>query len=300
MVTDTQSLVRRSLLVVSVLDEEALWDTAHCLADAIVLDITRRVPKPLRDDARRRIPIVLEALSNNRTELLLWTDADGIAADLAGCAAYSFGGVVATVDNPSEVRAIDSALTSWEQTHGMFDDTLNLELVIANARAVNNASELAKVSRRSVAIAVDEAMLLREQGLTTSDSPGKLLYHKGKVAIAASSAGLQVHALGNSGRTFKERAMAGRQAGLRGSLCFNSTEIAPINIGFRPSYQELQKARRVLQTMQDAINKGRGAVRISSGQMADLANIRGAQALITWNDAVKNREAIVSTKTISR
>lgn len=300
MVTDIQPLVRRSLLVVSVLDEEALLDAVHCLADAIVLDITCRAPKPLRDDARRRIPIVLEALSNSRSELLLWTDADSIAADLAVCAPYSFGGVLVTVDDSSEIRAIDIALTSWEQTHGMFDDTLNVELVVANARAVNNAGELAKVSRRSVAIAVDEAMLLREQGLTTSDSSGRLLYHKGKVAIAASSAGLQVHALGNSGRTIKERAMAGRQAGLRGSLCFNSTEVAPINIGFRPSYQELQKAQRVSKTMQDAINKGSGAVRISSGQMADLANIRGAQVLIAWNDAVKNREAVVSTKTIFR
>ncbi|SVC26122.1 uncharacterized protein METZ01_LOCUS278976, partial [marine metagenome] len=53
MVTDSRPMVRRSLLVVSVLDKKALLDAVHCSADAIILDIACRVPKPLRDDARR-------------------------------------------------------------------------------------------------------------------------------------------------------------------------------------------------------------------------------------------------------
>ena len=302
MVTDIRHLVRRSLLVASVLDEEALLNAAHCLADSIVLDIACRVPKPLRDNARRRIPSLLDDLSTSRAELLLWTDAEGVEADLGGCAPASFRGVLVTVDDPSEIRVIDTALSSWEQIHGLPDHTLNMELVIASAKGVNNADKLAKSSRRNVAMALDEAMLLREQGLSTSDSPGKLHYHKGKVAMAAFSSGLQVHALGNAGGRFKERAIAARQAGLRGLFCFNASDVAAINIGFHASFREVQKAQRVLKTMEEAINKGRGAVAVSSGQMADLANIRGAQELIAWNSAVKNREADISnsTETISR
>ena len=115
--------------------------------------------------------------------------------------------------------------------------------------------------------------------------------------MAASSAGLQVHASGNFNGTFKDRAIAARQSGFRGLFCFNSAEVAAINIGFRASFREVQKAQRVLKTMQEAINKGTGAVAVSNGEMADLANIRGAQALIAWNDAVKNREADVLTST---
>ena len=120
--------------------------------------------------------------------------------------------------------------------------------------------------------------------------------------MAAFSSGLQVHALGNAGGRFKERAIAARQAGLRGLFCFNASDVAAINIGFHASFREVQKAQRVLKTMEEAINKGRGAVAVSSGQMADLANIRGAQELIAWNNAVKNREADISnsTETISR
>ena len=144
---------------------------------------------------------------------------------------------------------------------------------------------------------MDETMLLREQGLSTSDNPGKWHYHKGKVAMAASSAGLQVHALENTGGAFKERAIAARHAGFRGLFCFNATDVAAINSGFHVSFREVQKAQRVLKTMDEAIDKGRGAVAVSTGQMADLANIRGAQELIAWNDAVKNREADVSNST---
>ena len=294
MVAEIRHLVRRTLLVVSVLDEEAVLNAADCLADSIVFDMARRVPKPLRDDVRRRLPSVLGDLSMSSAELLLWTQAEGIESDLTNCAPESFGGVLVTVDDPSQVRAVDIALSSWEQIHGISDHTLNVELVIASARGVNNADELAQASRRTVAMTLDEAMLLGELDLSISDSTGKLRYHRGKVAMAASSAGLQVHALGNSGGTFKKRAIAARQAGLRGLFCFNANDVGAINIGFHASFREVQKAQRVLKTMGNAINNNRGAVAVSSGQMVDLASVRGAQELLAWNDAVKNREANVS------
>ena len=49
--------------------------------------------------------------------------------------------------------------------------------------------------------------------------------------------------------------------------------------------------------MQDAIDDGRGAVAVSSGQMADLANVRGAVAVIAWGEAVREREAVTRVAT---
>ena len=80
------------------------------------------------------------------------------------------------------------------------------------------------------------------------------------MAVAARSAGIQSHALGRHEGTLIERSVAARQAGLRGALCFDSSDVASINAGFSPPHQEIQAAQQVLDAMKAAVDGGRGAV----------------------------------------
>lgn len=290
----TRVLVRRSLLVVSPLDDGALTDAAKSVADAIVVDLASRIPKSQRDDARCVAPSALERLSGSGPELLLWTDVEGVAADLAACSPGAIAGVIAAVDTPEEAHSVDEALAIWESANDVPNDTLTMELVLASAKAVGNVDQLAAESSRTMALALDDEMLLREMDVTASDNSDRLLYHRGRIAMSARSAGMQAHALGHAGDSLIDRAVAARQAGLRGALCFNSFEAQALNIGFSPPIEEIEAARRVLEAMQVAVDSGRGAVAVSSGQMVDLANVRGAQAIIAWSEAVVARESLHS------
>ena len=283
------TLVRRSLLVVSPLDDGALLNAANSIADAIVVDLVSRGSKSQREEARRAAPSALERLSSSGADLLLWTDAEAAAADLAVCSPGTIAGVVAGVDTPEEAHSIDDALATWEPANNIPKGTLTMELVLASAKAMGNVDQLAAASRRTVALALDDEMLLREMGVSASDSSDLLTYHRGKMAMSARSAGIQAHALGIVGDSIIDRAAAARQVGLRGALCFDSTEVASLNAGFSPSTEEIEAARQVLEAMQVAVDGGRGAVALSSGQMADLANVRGAQAVIAWSEAVEAR-----------
>ena len=289
METGTRLLVRRSLLVVSPLDDGAVLDAARSSADAIVVDLASRVPKIHRDDARRSASNALQQLAGSGAELLLWTDAEDVAADLAACVGGSFAGVLAAVDESEEVHSIDAALTAWESANHVPNGTLTIELVLASAKAVLNAERLASMSQRTAALALDDEMLLGEMGVSVSDSSDRLLYHRGKLVVASRSAGIQAHALGHAKDTTFDRAVAGRQTGFRGTLCFDSTKVSSINDGFSLPYQELEAARQVLEAMQVAVDSGRGAVAVADGQMADLANVRQAQAVIAWGEAVRER-----------
>lgn len=288
----TRVLVRRSLLVVSPLDDRGLTDAANSVADAIVVDLTSRVPKPQRDDARRATPSAVERLSGSGAELLLWTDPKGVSADLAACGSEAITGVVAAVDTPEEANSIDEALATWESANNIPNGTLTMELVLASAKAVGNVDQLAAASRRIAAMALDDETLLCEMGVASSGPSDRLLYQRGKMVMSARSAGIQVHALGHIGDSLVDRAVAARQAGLRGALCFNSIEVLALNTGFSPLIEEIEAARQVLEVMQEAVDGGRGAVAVSSGQMADLANVRGAQAIIAWSEAVEARESL--------
>ena len=169
-----------------------------------------------------------------------------------------------------------------------------MELVLASAQAVGNVDQLGAASRRIVALALDDEMLLREMNVTPSGSTDPLAYQRGKMVVSARSAGMQAHALSHAGESLIDRAVAARQAGLRGALFFDSTEALALNTGFSSSIEEIEAARQVLEAMQVAVDGGRGAVAVSSGQMADLANVRGAQAIIAWSEAVEAGESLRS------
>jgi citrate lyase subunit beta/citryl-CoA lyase len=291
METGTRMLVRRSLLVVSPLDDGELLNAARSAADAIVVDLASRVPKARRDDARRSASAALQQLAISGAQLLLWTDVEGVASDLAACGLSSFAGVIVAVDAPEAVQGIDAALTLWESANNVPNGTLTIEVVLASAKAVQHAEGIAIASQRTVALALDDEKLLGEMGVAAFDTLDRLLYCRGKMVVAARSAGVQAHALGHVAGEAFDRAVAGRQAGLRGALCFDPTKASSINDGFSLPAQELEAARQVLEAMQVAVDGGRGAVAVSSGQMTDLANARGAQAVIEWSNAVQEREA---------
>ena len=280
------------MVVVSPLDDAALRDAADSVADAIVVDLASRVHESQRDDARHAASSALARLSISGAELLVWTDAEGVAADLAACGSGSIAGVVAAVDTPEEAHSIDNALDTWESANTALNGTTTMEFVLASAKAMGNVDQLAAASRRTVALALDDEMLLLEMGISASGTSNKLTFHRGKMAVSARSAGIQAHALGFVGDSLLDMAAAARQAGLRGALCFDSTEVASLNAGFSPPTEEIEAARQVLEAMQIAVDGGRGAVAVSSGQMADLANVRGAQAIIAWSEAVEARESL--------
>ena len=258
--------------------------------DAIVFDLASRTPADHREEARCVVPDVLRHFAVKEIELLLWTDGQGVASDIESCAPGSFIGVVLSCDDPTEVQAVDRALTEWESSHGIPTGALTIELVFSTNKAVQNVERLATASSRIVALAMDDEMLLEEMRATPSSNQDRLLYHRGRISIAAASVGLQAHALGYANGTVEDRAQSSREAGFRGALCFDSHEVASCNAGFSPSRHEVDTARLIQDAMHSAIEDGKGAVAVSQGQMADLANVRGALATIAWSDAVKKRE----------
>jgi len=108
------ALVRRSLPAVSPLDGRALSYAAASGADAIVLDLARGPAAHRRDEARVVLGAAMESLVGAGAELLLWTDAAGVEADLRACDGVGVSGVLVTAASADDVGAIDAALSDWE------------------------------------------------------------------------------------------------------------------------------------------------------------------------------------------
>ena len=73
--------------------------------------------------------------------------------------------------------------------------------------------------------------------------------------------------------------------GFDGKWAIHPTQIAPINEMFTPAAEEIERARCIVEAMEQAAREGRGAVQID-GRLVDVANIRMAENLLRKADAI--------------
>jgi malyl-CoA/(S)-citramalyl-CoA lyase len=77
-------------------------------------------------------------------------------------------------------------------------------------------------------------------------------------------------------------AAAARRAaaiGFEGKMVIHPSQVAQANELFAPSAEDIARARRILQAMDDATRAGKGAVQLD-GKMVDIANIRMAEHIL--------------------
>ena len=290
------ALVRRSLLVVPPLDRDALERASLAGADAIVLDMARGAAAHRREEARRGLGEAVASLAQSRADVLLWTDTAGVAGDLdaAGVEPGEGGGisgVLATAESADDVARLESALADWEAKGAAARGGANIEVVPASGAAVQGCAAIAASGSRVVALVMDEQALLRSAGENAAARRDLAAYYRGAVVVAAKALGVQAHGAvaPGAGALAAGYATMGRRMGLRGALCFDADAVSLINAGFSPTEAEVESARRVLSAMEDAVASGRGAIAASSGTMADLANVRQAQAVVDRAEAIRRR-----------
>ena len=86
------------------------------------------------------------------------------------------------------------------------------------------------------------------------------------------------------------RAAARRAAalGCEGKWAIHPSQVALANEVFTPSEAEVEKARRILEAMEQAAKDGKGAVALD-GRLIDAASIRMAEQLIATVDQIEAR-----------
>jgi malyl-CoA/(S)-citramalyl-CoA lyase len=86
------------------------------------------------------------------------------------------------------------------------------------------------------------------------------------------------------------RAAAKRAAalGCEGKWAIHPSQVALANEVFTPADEEIDRAARILQAMEDASKEGKGAVSLD-GRLIDAASIRMAQNLMTKIEQMRAR-----------
>ncbi len=200
---------------------------------------------------------------------------------------------IGKIAGPDDIAVTDTMLTAHERATGIAEGSVGLLPWIETAAGVVNVSAICAASQRVRWIAFGAEDFSADMGFSrTVDSgdaseaefgePG-LIYPRSAVAVAAMAAGVQ--ALDTPYVKFRDPdglrgdcALA-RRIGYKGKMAIHPAQIEVIEDAFRPSDDEIERARRVLAAADEAEREGRGAVSLD-GEMIDAPVVARARNIL--------------------
>lgn len=211
----------------------------------------------------------------------------------------------------SDIYAVDMLVTQAEAAVGR-KKRIGFEMIIETALGMANVDAIAAASPRNESLhfgVADYAASTKARTtviggpnpdygvLTDPAEDGSRDYHWGdmwhyavaRMVVAARANGLRPidGPFGDFSDPDGYKAQARRSAilGCEGKWAIHPSQIAGANEVFTPSEKEVNKAKRILEAMEQAQKEGRGAVALD-GRLIDIASIKQAEALVKQSELI--------------
>jgi citrate lyase subunit beta/citryl-CoA lyase len=262
-------------------------------ADIICFDLEDSVPDNEKDAARR---IIAETLLARRQEYsgIVYVRTNSpesglIPDDLKAVLQEGIDGIVVPkVNDVSEMLEIKKHIVMLEKERKT--DKIALMPSIETARGVVNAYLIASAEERIKALVFGVFDFLYDMRLDYDEhDPLGYSYVRAKIPVDARAAG--VHAIDaiwqkidDIDGLIRDATMA-RSLGYSGKSIIHPSQIEPVHKVFRPSKNEVEWAKKVVQALGQAMKKGtgRGAIRLE-GKMIDVVHYKQAKAILDAAD----------------
>ena len=212
--------------------------------------------------------------------------------------------LIPKVGVPADVYLVDALLTQIEEAKRI-PHRVGIDVLIETALGMANVEAIAQSSRRLEAMhfgVADYAASCRARtvniGGLNPDYPGDQWHAAlSRMVVACRAYGLR--AIDGPFGDFKDpegyRAAARRGAalGIEGKWAIHPSQIALANEVFTPPEPEVDRARRILEALEQAAREGRGAAQLD-GRMIDAASARMARVVVDMDTVIKQRTRVTS------
>lgn len=317
-VEQTIPRLNRSELAVPGSQPKLFEKAAKSAADIVLLDLEDSVAPDDKATARKNVIAALNDIDWGRRTVAVrinGLDTEYMYRDVVDIVEHAGAKVdlfmIPKVGTPGDVYAVDVLVSQVEKAMGL-PARIGIEILIETALGMMNVDAIAGASRRIESLhfgVADYAASTRARTtkigggspdyamLTDAEPGGERLSHWGdmwhyalaRIVVAARAHGLRPvdGPLGDFGDVdgFKAAARRAAALGCEGKWAIHPTQIAPANEIFTPSAAEIDKARRILATMESAAKDGKGAIALD-GRMIDIASIKQAEALVKKADRI--------------
>jgi len=290
------TLVRRSVLVASITDEEALAGCWRHNADAIALEL----PISMRD-TRAAVAQAITTARRGGAEVFVRLDKSRAFAQMNASVSPELAGVLLPhAESAAEVQSIEAMLAEREREEGIPEGQLEILPVIGTARGIWNVRQIVNASVRVRCTAIDEVSLCRSLGIVASDDFDPFSFSRGRVIVetlAAIKLPLGIgHPLGARPREVAEDELIriadrARNSGFKGALCVAPSWVEPCNRAFTPTDEQVSYYRDVRTAFAEGVKRGTAAVPFPGGRMIDVPVDERAKLVIDWWERCRQRDA---------
>ena len=259
-------------------------------ADAVIFDLEDAVTAQSRPQARRD---VAEFLRRGAREVPHWVrinpvDTADALDDLACIGPHRPDGIVLPkARSGADLRRLDHWLEMLEVEHRFERESIKvLALVTEAAQAVLNSTTFAPAPTRVIAYSWGAEDLAADVGASGNrDVQGEFefTFRLARASCLLMAAAAGIAAVDTTDIEFRDaeavgrRARAARRDGFVGKLAIHPAQLVPIHAAFSPTPEEVEWARRVIETLSNA--PGQGAVALD-GRMIDRPHLKQAERIL--------------------
>ena len=256
-------------------------------ADAISIDLEDSVVESRKGEARATVREFLRSAGVRSTNkvIIVRVNAIGTAHFDADVAAIVQPGLailnLPKPESAADIQVAVAALGRAETANGL-DRRIGILANIETPKAFRCAREIASADARVAGLQLGFGDLFEPLGIARRDVRN---VHAAMFAMrmAAGEAGVFAYdgafADVQDEAGYREEAEMARRLGYLGKSCIHPSQIALANEVFRPSDDEIDHARRVIDAFQAAEANGAGAIMVD-GKMIDIPFVRRAEAIV--------------------
>jgi citrate lyase subunit beta/citryl-CoA lyase len=163
--------------------------------------------------------------------------------------------------------------------------------IIESALGVIKAFDIASSSKNICALAVGLEDYTADIGVQRTDEGKESFFARSMVVNAAKAAGVQaidtVFSDIENMEGLKQSVLEAKALGFEGKGCIHPRQIKIVHEAFAPTYEEIEKAKKIIQAFKEAEKQGIGVVSLGS-KMIDPPVVKRAQRLLELVQLVKS------------
>jgi citrate lyase subunit beta/citryl-CoA lyase len=261
-------------------------------ADEVVIDLEDAVVPAQKEAARAMTVAALRADGWHTRSIAVRVNGTGTpwferdVRDLAANAGEALGTIVLPkAETASGLEQVELLLESAEG-RGPRSRPLGLQALIETARGLVHVNEIAAASPRLEALIIGYADLAASLGRPPGQphDPDRWSWTLDAVVVAARAAGIQAidgpHLQIADLDGLRQAAARARELGYDGKWALHPSQVDPLVEIFSPSAEELDAARAILSTLEQAEGEGGAGAAMLDGEMVDEASRKLAQQVL--------------------
>lgn len=280
-------LYLRSLLFIPGNQPKMLNKAPNVFPDAFIPDLEDSVAWDHKDDARNIVHNHLNMLSQTSKLLIPRVNAleTGILKeDLQAVINQNvFAIAIGKIYSSKDVQEISNLISKVENEQKIKEGSIKLILWMETAQAIINAYEILTSNQRIVGSAFGAEDFTNDMGIHRTENENEIFFARNQLSVASKAA--NVIALDTPFFAFKdpdalkENSLFAKSIGFKGKFAIHPDQIDIINDCFSPSIQEIDHAKKVIETFEEAKKQGRGSTSLD-GLVIDVPVVKRAESLL--------------------